>query len=125
MSDLGNKEIMAANIRRYMELKGKNRAEICHDLGFAYTTFSDWINGNKYPRIDKIEMLANYFGISKADLVEAPQKEAPELTAEELQLLKDFRSLNRAGKDFILQTVGVAMNTYKNVPGLKGEAKEA
>ena len=67
---LGNKEIMAKNIRRYMDSQGKSRNEICEDLGFAYTTFSDWINGNKYPRIDKIEMLANYFGISKSDLVE-------------------------------------------------------
>lgn len=41
------------------------------DLGFAYTTFSDWINGKKYPRIDKIEMMANYFNIAKSDLVES------------------------------------------------------
>ena len=70
---LGNKEIMARNIRRYMDLKGKSRMEICNDLGFAYSTFTDWLNGNKYPRIDKIEALANYFGISKADLVEEPR----------------------------------------------------
>ena len=67
MSGLGNKEIMAKNIRHYMELKGKDRNQICKDLGFKYTTFTDWINGN---RIDKIELMANYFGITKADLVE-------------------------------------------------------
>lgn len=67
---LGNKEIMAKNIRRYMDAQGKSRNDVCEALGFAYSTFTDWINGNKYPRIDKIEMLANYFGISKADLVE-------------------------------------------------------
>lgn len=70
MSGLGNKEIMAKNIRHYMELKGKDRNQICKDLGFKYTTFTDWINGNTYPRIDKIELMANYFGISKSDLVE-------------------------------------------------------
>ena len=70
MSDLGNKEVMAKNIKYYMSLHNKTRKQICSDLGFAYTTFSDWINGKKYPRIDKIEMMANYFGISKADLVE-------------------------------------------------------
>ncbi len=53
-----------------MELKGKDRNQICKDLGFKYTTFTDWINGNTYPRIDKIELMANYFGINKADLVE-------------------------------------------------------
>lgn len=70
MSGLGNKEIMAKNIRHYMELKGKDRNQICKDLDIKYTTFTDWINGNTYPRIDKIELMANYFGITKADLVE-------------------------------------------------------
>ena len=27
----------------------------------------------KYPRIDKIEMMSNYFGIDKSDLIEANQ----------------------------------------------------
>lgn len=67
---LGNKEIMAKNIRRYMDAQRKSRNDVCEALGFAYSTFTDWINGNKYPRIDKIEMLANYFGVSKSDLVE-------------------------------------------------------
>lgn len=70
MSNLGNKEIMARNIKRLMELNGKDRNDVCKDLGFKYTTFTDWINANTYPRIDKIEMMANYFGVSKADLVE-------------------------------------------------------
>lgn len=71
MSDLGNKEIMAQNIQRLMEKHGKDRNDICRDLGFKYTTFTDWINGNTYPRIDKIELMANYFNVSKSDLVEA------------------------------------------------------
>ena len=53
-----------------MEITGKTRNTICDDLGFKYTTFTDWVNGNKYPRIDKIEILANYFGIKKSDLIE-------------------------------------------------------
>ena len=52
MSDLGNKEVMAKNIKYYMSLHNKTRKQIRSDLGFAYTTFSDWINGKKYPRID-------------------------------------------------------------------------
>ena len=70
MSDLGNKQIMADNIIYYMNLLGKTRGDICRDLDFKYTTVTGWITGEKYPRIDKIELLANYFGITKADLVE-------------------------------------------------------
>lgn len=67
---LGNKEIMSRNIQHYMNIKNKTRQEICDDIGVKYTTFTDWLNGNTYPRIDKIELMANYFGINKSDLVE-------------------------------------------------------
>ena len=70
MNSLGNKAIMAANIKKYLDRTGKSQKEVCKDLGFKESTFSDWLNAKVYPRIDKIEMMANYFGIKKADLVE-------------------------------------------------------
>lgn len=76
MSALGNKKVMAQNIKMYMEDKGISRKEFCKRLGLAYSTVTDWLNAEKYPRIDKIEMMANFFGISKADLVE-PHAAAP------------------------------------------------
>ncbi len=70
MSDLGNKEIFSKNLKYYMELNQKDRNDICKDLNFPYTTFAEWYNGKIYPRIDKIEMIANYFNIKKSDLIE-------------------------------------------------------
>lgn len=67
---MGNKEIFAQNLKRYMAENNKSRRDICEALGFSYYTFSDWVNGKKYPRMDKVEMLANYFGILKSDLIE-------------------------------------------------------
>ena len=69
-NSLGNKEVMSRNIKRYMEKNGVTRLEMCAALGVKYTTFSDWVNAKTYPRIDKIELMARYFGITKADLVE-------------------------------------------------------
>ena len=70
MSNLGNKQIMANNIRYYMNIHSVSQTEICNTLGFKMPTFSDWVNAKTYPRIDKIELMANYFGVTKADLVE-------------------------------------------------------
>lgn len=70
MSDLGNKEIFAKNLQYYMKLNNKSRTDVCRDLEIPYSTFTDWCNANIYPRIDKIQLLANYFSIQKADLVE-------------------------------------------------------
>lgn len=75
MSGLGNKEIMAKNIRYYMERKGLNAKDFSIELDFKYSTVLDWLNAKTYPRIDKIEMMANYFNIEKSDLVEDKSKQ--------------------------------------------------
>lgn len=70
MSDLGNKEIFSKNLNYYMNINKKTRTDLSRDLDIPYSTITDWCNANIYPRIDKIEILANYFDIKKSDLVE-------------------------------------------------------
>jgi repressor LexA len=91
MSALGNKEVMASNIKRYLEEMGISRKEFCSRLGFKYSTVTDWLNAEKYPRIDKIETMANFFGISKADLVEPPQQKHFAQTAQPPAYSRTFR----------------------------------
>jgi transcriptional regulator with XRE-family HTH domain len=90
MGNLGNKEIMAKNIRHYMEKYNKTRQDMCDALGVKYTTFTDWVKGNSYPRIDKIELMANYFGISKADLVEDRSDDSSLTAHDERDIAKDL-----------------------------------
>ena len=75
MSDSRNKQIMASNIKRYMEMKGVTNQQLCDALDFKYTTFMDWIKGVTYPRIGKVEAMANYFGCEKSDLIEEKMTE--------------------------------------------------
>ena len=72
---LGNKQIMADNIKRLLSAKGLNPRQLAIALDFKYTTVNDWVNAKTYPRIDKIEMLANFFNVSKSDLVENKNEE--------------------------------------------------
>ncbi|MDU7042414.1 MAG: XRE family transcriptional regulator [Actinomyces sp.] len=72
---LGNKEVMAKNISRFMKENNVDRKKLSDDLKVKYTTLSDWINAKTYPRIDKIELLADYFNVTKADLVEDKEKQ--------------------------------------------------
>ena len=67
---LGNKEVMAKNIRKQLESRGLNVKDFAARMDFKYSTVLDWVNAKTYPRIDKIELMANYFGIEKADLIE-------------------------------------------------------
>ena len=70
MRNIGNRDILARNLQHYIERSGKDRRELAEIWGFPYSTLTEWINGRKYPRIDKIEIMANYFGIQKSDLIE-------------------------------------------------------
>ena len=65
-----SKEVFAENLRYYMESRGKNQKELAEIVGVSAPTMNDWLKAKKYPRIDKIEILANYFGILKSDLIE-------------------------------------------------------
>jgi transcriptional regulator with XRE-family HTH domain len=66
----GNKNILSKNLKKYISKSGKDRGKIAEELGLSYSTLTDWINGNKYPRINNVEKLAAYFGVSKSDLIE-------------------------------------------------------
>lgn len=67
---MDNKNIFARNLERQMNLAGKSRRDLSEALGVSYYTITDWVKGKKYPRMDKVEMLARYFGIQKSDLIE-------------------------------------------------------
>lgn len=75
---MNNKSVFAHNLKTQMSLNGKTRKDIADALDLSYYTVSDWVNGKKYPRMDKVERLAKYFGILKSDLIEeriTPEKE--------------------------------------------------
>ena len=64
-----SREVFAANLRALMGKTGKSRKDVSESIGVSYFTFSDWCNGKKYPRIEKIEALAQYFDVSVSELV--------------------------------------------------------
>ena len=125
MSDLGNKAVMAENIQRLMDSRGIDRNKICADLGFKYTTFTDWVKGKTYPRIDKIELMANYFGVPKSELVEKytegyyTDREAAEF-AEYLRTRPGARMPFSAAKDITKEEME---ETVKYIEFLKSKHK--
>lgn len=84
----GNKETMSFNLKRLLDSKRMNPHQFADTMGFKYTTVMNWIKANSYPRIDKIELMAMYFGVDKSDLVEEynPIKEKQSTTK---QILDD------------------------------------
>ena len=90
-----NKEVMARNLRYYMERDDVSAIEICRELDIKQNTFSDYVNAKVFPRIDKIELMANYFHINKACLVEE-NREAQEIAYKYEQASPDTQKAIRA-----------------------------
>ncbi len=70
MKNLGNKPVMAKNIRRYLKEKGINAKDLSKAIDVPYTTVLSWTKAEYYPRIDKIEKMSEFFGCLKSDLIE-------------------------------------------------------
>ena len=75
-----DKRIFAKNLNSIMEECDRTPSDIVNLLGVSKSTVSSWRNGEKMPRMDKIEALANYFGCLKSDLIEQKSRRAPEVT---------------------------------------------
>jgi repressor LexA len=92
---MDNKNIFATNLKKHMALNGKSRKDISEALGISYYTVTDWVKGKKYPRMDKVEMLAQYFGILKSELIE--EKNSPDVeentSREDLEILSILSAL--------------------------------
>ncbi len=63
------KEILAKNLNDLMRMRDSSRNDVCDAIGVNYHTFTDWVKGRKFPRSDKLDLLANYFGITVEELV--------------------------------------------------------
>lgn len=100
MSNIGNKEVMSKNLKYYIERSGKDRRELSEIWGFPYSTVSEWVNGRKYPRIDRIEIMADYFGILKSDLIEEKPQEHKEMQKKN-DAIADIVLRLRTDEDFL------------------------
>lgn len=106
-----SKESFAKNLRIYLDRSGKTQKELAEIIGVSAPTMHDWLKGKKYPRIDKIELLANYFGILKSDLIEEKKiGDVPEeaefhaqilMDKEVMKMLEQYYSLNNREQQIV------------------------
>ena len=118
MSALGNKEVFAKNLGKYLARSGKSQREMADIVGVSSSTFNEWTKAKKYPRIDKIEFLANYFGILKSDLIEEhdDKENSPDelaLTEGEKALIKLLRRVPVAEQPIVIEKILSALDSQE------------
>lgn len=114
---MDNKHIFSKNLKRIMEERQVSRKDIAEVLGISYFTVTDWVTGKKFPRMDKVELLANYFGILKSDLIEERNSSESlrtiSITEDEQKLLDLFRRVPENQQQMVLQMISVALKTIE------------
>ena len=64
------KELFSKNLVEQLLAKGETQASMARYMKISSATASDWCNGRKMPRVDKIQALCNWLGIELSDLLE-------------------------------------------------------
>lgn len=88
---MDNKDIFSYNLKFYMTENRKSRKEVADAIGVSYFTFTDWVKGKTFPRMDKVEKLAKYFGIKISDLIEKKsiEKKPVEMAEKHVEMIMD------------------------------------
>lgn len=64
------REILAKNLNSLLKKKHLTQANVIRDLGIPEATVRSWFNGEKYPRLDKIQILSDYFNVPRSRITE-------------------------------------------------------
>lgn len=99
--------------------RGLRASDVSKATGIATSTFTEWKKGRSAPKIGKIILIADYFGISIDALVghNVPTSDEPAvspLSDAEISFLLNFRKLNIEGQEKVLEYVDdlVLSNRY-------------
>ncbi|MDW4081683.1 helix-turn-helix domain-containing protein [Staphylococcus saprophyticus] len=64
------RKILSENLEQLMKQNNITQIELSEAIGVSQSTISNWIKEIKYPRIGKIEELAEYFNVPKSRITE-------------------------------------------------------
>lgn len=111
----------ADRIREKMKEKGIKQNELARMADISKSGLSVILNGKTRPREDSLWAIAQALGCPVGELLGDEREEETSYTWTERNLIDNFRSLSRPGKEYILQTMAMAVITYaeKN-PSLPG-----
>ena len=69
MADEELRRIFMVNLNHYLSLNGYRQADLARHMNVSSTTAAKWCTGQAMPRIDKIQSIATWLGVTKEDLL--------------------------------------------------------
>lgn len=102
MSDDKVREIFSNNLIRLLNKKDRNQYELADYMGVSSQTITNYVRGYNLPRMDKVDKIAKFFGVSRDDLLSEQNKTT---TPKE-------RIIEILGEDVISANTGINVNDY-------------
>ena len=106
-------------LKELRQARSVYQKDIASYLGIDRTTYVKYENGSSEPPLETLMKLCRYFDVTLdyltgfSDDPRCPSSSGVYNETEE-HLLEDFRSLNKQGREYILQTMAMAVTIYKN-----------
>ena len=98
------REIFARNLRRIASEKQITQSDIVSATNCSSATVSDWFNGKKYPRPNRMQRIADTLGVCMSDLIEDQFSKSP--------LPKDALPFNPTHRIPILGRISAGLPLY-------------
>ena len=120
------------NIRRLRDLSGVTQQELADIAQVSRSAVSLWEIGETEPRMGAVQLMADYFGILKRNIIEdggmdnvrvsadgrmyEVKPKQLDLTSDESELLALFRSTDNRGKETILAVARMQQGVERQSP---------
>ncbi len=101
------RKILSENLEQLMKENNITQVELSEAIGVSQSTISNWLKEVKYPRISRIQELADYFNVPKSRITEDKNAQQDNLAAhldgdfseEELAKIREFAEMVRKSRD--------------------------
>ena len=106
-------KLFSENLKYYLVAADKTQADLSRYIKVSSATVSDWCNGYKIPRSDKLQSICNWLGIEIGDLFSVSKKEKTTIKQlvltdpEEQEIIHRYRASDDIGKQLVKRTLGM------------------
>ena len=107
------KKTFSDNLKKLLELKGLSQSEFAEKIGVSKQTVSCWCRGVTFPNTDTLDIISEYFGVSRPELIDFLQADRwmPP------HLMEYIRRLDRIGLQKLEERAAELLELQKMRPG--------
>lgn len=100
MASYETKRIFAQNLNRLLNSNDITQLELSNKMSVAASTVSSWCNGEKMPRMDKVEWMADFFDVPVTHLIEQYNPSKTDILDDvDFAFFGDYKKLSESNKE--------------------------